>query len=74
MGRGGDDIWKALKEVYKVPLQAGTRVLALTVPECGDCPASLDEQRDRVNKSILAHKAENLYVCAMSFTTEQYPE
>lgn len=62
MGSSGEDVWKGLVEVYKIPLQAGTRVLALTVPECGDCNAGVDEQRDQLNRLILSYKATNLYV------------
>jgi hypothetical protein len=63
MGSRWNDIGMALKEVYNIPLQSGTRVLALTIPECGECPDDVDTQRDRVNKLILSSKTTNLYVC-----------
>jgi hypothetical protein len=66
MGTRGSDIWESLKEVYKIPLQAGTKVLALTVPECGDCSASVDAQHDRLNTLIQSHKTIKMYANRMS--------
>jgi hypothetical protein len=61
MGTRGNDIWESLKEVYKIPLQAGTKVLALTVPECGDCSATVGAQHNRLNTLIQSHKAIKMY-------------
>jgi hypothetical protein len=61
MGTGGNDIWEALKEAYKISLQAGTRVLAATVPEWGDCSSTIDAQSDRLNSLIQSHRAIIMY-------------
>lgn len=39
-----------------------TKVLALTVPECAYKSEKLDRNRDALNKSILGHEEERLYV------------
>jgi hypothetical protein len=61
MGTRGNDIWEALKVVYKTSLQAGTRVLVVIVPEWGDWSSTIDAQRDRLNSLIQSHRAINMY-------------
>lgn len=58
-GNLADPTYEALQKVWNIPLSHGTKVLALTVPECGACNPSLDERRDALNKHIKDHKAEN---------------
>lgn len=60
VGRAPADIWKGLKKVYDIPLSNNTKILALTVPECGDCADFPDPRRDKLNKAILNYTAENL--------------
>jgi hypothetical protein len=60
--RGGEDIYVALQKVWAYPLGNGTKVLALTVPECGFCSPELTKQRHVLNNLILKYEAENLYV------------
>lgn len=67
-GRLSGDIYKALKEVWSIPLQNGTKVLALTVPECGVCSPVLDNRRDALNSKIKAYQADNLYVYRLPFS------
>jgi len=56
-----DEIFDGLLKVWDIPLQQGTKVLALTVPECGVCSPVLDKRRDKLNNKILEYKAENYY-------------
>lgn len=52
------------KEIWAIPLSRGSKVLALTVPRAtidGDNPR-LVEQRNALNKKIMDHTADNLYV------------
>lgn len=58
--RSGDNTFKALKELWDIALEAGSKVLALTVPDCSMRVSWLDEARDTVNKKILSHEAPNL--------------
>ncbi|KAH8820419.1 SGNH hydrolase-type esterase domain-containing protein [Xylogone sp. PMI_703] len=60
-GFDADEIYSALQIVWKVALDHGSNVLALTVPECGTCPPALDERRDKLNELILQHEATNFY-------------
>jgi len=60
MGRSAADAWEALKKVYAIPLKNGTKVLALTVPECGNCAQVPDTRRNKLNDMVLKHGAEDL--------------
>lgn len=53
-------IFKALKEVWAIPLKHGSKVLALTVPESGDSAPEVFPRRVKLNSMILDHKADNL--------------
>jgi hypothetical protein len=57
--RQGEDIYEALKKVWAYPLNNGTKVLSLTVPECGFCDPKTDDARNELNDLIMNHKAEN---------------
>ena len=59
-GLDGEAIYSSLQKVWKYPLQNGAKVLALTVPECGNCAPQLANRRDVLNDLILEHQAENL--------------
>lgn len=48
-----DPIFESLERLWKVPLSHQTKVLALTVPECGSCNRNLDEIRDALNARIM---------------------
>lgn len=43
-------------------LAKGSKLLALTVPECAMRMGWLDDARDELNQMILAHQAPRLYV------------
>lgn len=60
--REPDEIWEALQKVWEIPLSNNTKVLALSVPECGVCDPIQTPRRDKLNNYILNHKAKNLYV------------
>ena len=59
MGQFADEIYEGLQKVWSIPLSTGTKVLALTVPEC-TCEPVTDDRRDDLNALILAHKAPGL--------------
>lgn len=61
-GGNAEDIWEALKKVYAFPLSNKSKVLALTVPESEGHNAVQTAHRDKLNKSILNYKADNLCV------------
>ncbi|EPE36622.1 SGNH hydrolase [Glarea lozoyensis ATCC 20868] len=54
-------IWKALKDVYQIPLSHNTTVLALTIPECPACFNVKPQKRDRINEAMLARQAHDFY-------------
>lgn len=53
----------AFKEIWNIPLAHGSKVLALTVPGASidsRLNDSLVERRNKLNKMIKEHKADNL--------------
>jgi hypothetical protein len=54
-----DDIYEALQKVWAIPLSHGTKVLALTVPECGFDDSPITAHGDGLNKLIMEHEAQN---------------
>ncbi len=54
-----NDIYEALQKVWAIPLSHGTKVLALTVPECGFDDSPITAHGDELNKLIMEHEAEN---------------
>jgi hypothetical protein len=54
-----DEIWAGLKKVYAIPLANNSKVLALTIPESEGHNDVQRARRDKVNRAILSHKAEN---------------
>lgn len=62
LGRGFpcSRIFPALKEAWKVALDSGAHILALTVPECAVVNKRLDSARDELNGLILNHCEERL--------------
>jgi hypothetical protein len=59
-GRQPDDIYAELQRTWAIPLSHGTKVLALTVPDCGLCGQDFVNRMNKLNSLILNHKAENL--------------
>lgn len=64
LGLGGhpDKIFGSLKELWKIPLSNGSRVLALTVPEVGARIGELDRKRNELNNLIKGHKEDGFHV------------
>jgi len=60
LGRHAKDIYSALQEVWSIPLQHGTNVLALTVPETAISAPEIPIRRNKLNNLIKKHEAENL--------------
>ena len=58
--RSGADTFKALQELWALALASGSKVLALTVPDCSMRVSWLDEARAEVNRQILSHEEPNL--------------
>ncbi|KAE9372237.1 SGNH hydrolase [Stipitochalara longipes BDJ] len=56
-----DDIYKALQRVWAIPLNHGTKVLALTIPECGFDDSPITAHGDELNKLIMEHKDKDYY-------------
>ena len=54
-----EDIYEALQKVWAIPLNHSTKVLALTVPECGFDDSPITAHGDELNKLIMEHKDEN---------------
>ncbi|KAH7397924.1 SGNH hydrolase-type esterase domain-containing protein [Cadophora sp. MPI-SDFR-AT-0126] len=59
--RLASDIFQALERVWVIPLSNHTKVLALTVTDCGACAPVVPERRADLNQRILEHRAENYY-------------
>lgn len=55
-----DDIFTSIQKVWNIALTNKTKVLALTVPECGDCGNVTDEKTLALNADIMNHVADNL--------------
>jgi hypothetical protein len=55
-----DDIFAGLEKIYKVALDHGASVLALTVPECAVIDTSLDGRRNKLNTLIKERKGDHL--------------
>jgi hypothetical protein len=58
--RKADIIWEFLQKTYSFPLKAGTKILALTVPDQGIDDPQRDTQRNKLNQNILKHDVNNL--------------
>jgi len=56
-----EDIYVALQKVWAIPLSHSTKVLSLTMPECGWDDSPITIHGDELNKLILDHKARNYY-------------
>lgn len=61
-GRASDDIFYALKKTWSAALSSGAKVLALTIPECAAKVISLDTRRNELNRLILSHTEDRLWV------------
>ncbi|KAI1007332.1 hypothetical protein K3495_g889 [Podosphaera aphanis] len=60
------DIFPALEGVWAIPLSAGTKVLALTVPEFGYNCSERSAEREALNASIRSYETENFHVFDLS--------
>lgn len=54
------DIYQALQKVWSIPISHGTKVLALTVPEIGQCSKNIAKRREKLNALILNLQEENV--------------
>lgn len=52
-------IYASLQKIWSIPLSKGSKVLALTVPECRAKPEAIVRKRDELNLSIMTHQAPN---------------
>jgi hypothetical protein len=59
MSLQADRVFTELEKVWQVPLESGSKVLALTVPECSAKQERLVARRNELNKRILEYKARN---------------
>ena len=55
-----DKTFEALQELWKIALSKGSKVLALSVPECAAQIDWLNAARDDLNQRILTYKAPNV--------------
>lgn len=53
------DIFPALEKVWSIPLGNNTKLLALTVTDCGYCAPEVAPRRNDLNTRILEHVADN---------------
>ncbi|KAE8444691.1 hypothetical protein EG329_014348 [Mollisiaceae sp. DMI_Dod_QoI] len=60
--RDAPEIYASLQKVWGIPLSHGTKVLAITVPECGDCGPVTDQRTIALNSMIMTHQADNYYI------------
>ncbi|PKY05169.1 SGNH hydrolase [Aspergillus campestris IBT 28561] len=60
-GYAPERIYPALQDAWNVALTGGSKVLALTIPECAAKNAALDSKRADLNARILAHEAERFH-------------
>ncbi|CZR54169.1 related to esterase [Phialocephala subalpina] len=56
-----DNIFTSIQKVWNIALTNHTKVLALTVPECGDCGNETDVKTLALNSNIINHVASNFY-------------
>ncbi|KAH7171062.1 SGNH hydrolase-type esterase domain-containing protein [Dactylonectria macrodidyma] len=49
-------VYESLQKAWDIPLSKGSKVLALTVPECHARSEKLDKRRDELNRSIMTHR------------------
>ncbi|CAM1506812.1 Fc.00g064530.m01.CDS01 [Cosmosporella sp. VM-42] len=54
-------IYQALQTVWSISISKGSKVLALTVPECESKSERLVQRRDELNLNILTHQEPNYY-------------
>ncbi|EKD19074.1 GDSL-like Lipase/Acylhydrolase [Drepanopeziza brunnea f. sp. 'multigermtubi' MB_m1] len=55
------EIFPALEKVWDIPLSGNTKVLALTITDCGFCAPQIGARRADLNRRILKHEADNFY-------------
>lgn len=54
-------IYESLQETWNIALSKGSKVLALTVPECESRSEKLTKRRDELNRSIMNHQQPNFH-------------
>ena len=60
-GRPPERIYEELKKVWRIALDSGAKVLALTVTETADRRANMRARYDALNRMILAHGEERIH-------------
>lgn len=58
--RSAQDTFEALEECWDKVLSKGSKLLALTIPECAVQMPWLDESRKELNEMILSHQEPKL--------------
>ena len=51
-GKPASEIWSSIKAITAIPLQHGSKLLIMTVPECGVKSEKLDKKRNELNAFI----------------------
>ncbi|KAI3331964.1 GDSL-like Lipase/Acylhydrolase [Xylariaceae sp. AK1471] len=60
-GRPADQIIRALKRAWDIPLSKGSKVLALTIPETKGKYTDIMEKRNQVNEAIKSYEKKNFF-------------
>ncbi|KAJ5979744.1 hypothetical protein N7481_007042 [Penicillium waksmanii] len=60
-GKSSDNIYDGLKKCWMMALTTGAKVLALTILDCAAKFARTDENRNEVNRLILAHQEDRFF-------------
>lgn len=55
-GQRSNVIYKSLQKVWDAALKHDTIVLAMTVLDCGTTPEPVNDDRDALNRKVLAHE------------------
>ena len=59
-GKPASEIWASIKAITAIPLLHGSKVLLMTVPECGVKREELDKKRNELNGCIKEDKREGV--------------
>lgn len=59
-GKPASEIWSSIKAITAVPLLYGSKVLLMTVPECGVKSEKLDKKRGELNACIREDRREGV--------------
>ena len=61
-----EEIFEELKKVWRIALDSGAKVLALTVTETSDRRSATRDRYEKLNKMIKVHREEGFYVADVS--------